>query len=96
MPKHRVRYLTSLFFVIFFLGLIGEVQLQQYGNFLEKYNTDLSSLTKKLSNRCNVRLELILLEVGDACENYDQLNDFVKILEFSDGKHFYFAVGAFR
>ncbi|XP_044257014.1 uncharacterized protein LOC123006534 isoform X2 [Tribolium madens] len=42
--------------------LIGEVQLLQYGNFLDKYSTDLNNFKQKLPNRFNVRLEPILLE----------------------------------
>ncbi|RZC39896.1 WASH complex subunit 7, partial [Asbolus verrucosus] len=44
------------------LGLVGEVQLLQYGNFLDKYSADLYNLNDKLPNNLNVRLEPILLQ----------------------------------
>ncbi|KAJ3639981.1 hypothetical protein Zmor_003307 [Zophobas morio] len=42
--------------------LIGEVQLLQYGNFLDKYSADLDNFKDTLANNSNVRLEPILLQ----------------------------------
>lgn len=68
---HSKSYNTHIYLIIhdnmhslfISIGIVGEVQLHEYGKLLDTYHTKINLFKQKLSNNYNVRSNPILIEV---------------------------------